>query len=377
MSTGFNAHKPLYIGIIVVASILGIIFFVVVGTWAVRRRRRGKIADFAEELSSDNLVGAGSGFGGSSGSSLGHGSDVEKGVTPAGGWGVDVIEKLEAAGGSRGEAAAFGAGAVMARGPSPTQRNNLPAAYGQPDYSQRNINPYGQSPYGQVPGRAPMQNAVYQQQAMVGQLYPQPPPTTYASPYAQTQPQFQQQHISPSHTSPAESFTYGSQLPNPFDGAESHVLASQPAPYDLARTPVPVQQFSASPPRNAAPVQRKPPPPFLTLDTAMSPVPGPASAGSLSGPPMQVANSINSANPPMARADSPQDLAAKAVSPQKSSLLDGSEKQAGGSGAGVLHPGHPPVAPRLPEAEFGSPTVVNGGSPITATNPRFLKVVNA
>ncbi|KAI0091885.1 hypothetical protein BDY19DRAFT_566029 [Irpex rosettiformis] len=108
--TGFLAHKPLYIGIIVVASILGIIFFVVVGTWALRRRRRGKIADFAEELSSDNLVGAGSGFGGgSSGSSLGHGSDVEKGVTVAGGWGVDVIEKMEAVGGSRGEGAPLGA----------------------------------------------------------------------------------------------------------------------------------------------------------------------------------------------------------------------------------------------------------------------------
>lgn len=397
--TGFLANKPLSISVIVIASILGLIFFILIGTWALRRRRRSKIADFADELSTDSLVRSNSGFGSGGSSSLGHGSgDVEKGVTPAGGWGVDVIEKMEAIGGARSEGASLGVGAAaMARGPSQTQRKPPPTlAYGQADYAARGNMPYGQAPYAQGPSRngvRPGQHAVFQPQP-----YPSQPPTTYAAPYATAQPQRQP---SPANVSPTESLQYGSHLPNPFDGADAQM--SQPAMYDYASVPPMAQPFAVGG-RQIAPIQRKPPPPFLTLQTVVSPVAGPTSAGSLNGPAMAPVSSINTANPPMPMVESPQDatMAPAATVPRRSSLLDGpstpktpktpssgtfkrhSRKASGASisdaSSAPLHPGPPPVAPPLP-SEFGHSEAVSVPLPETPvpapTTGRVLKVVNA
>lgn len=356
-----------------------------VGTWALRKRRRSKLGDFADELSSDNLVRSGSAFGSGGSSSLGHGSvDVEKGATGAGGWGVDVIEKMEAVGGARGEGSMVGVGAGMTRGPSQAQRNATPAPA---SYGQRNNMPhqiaYGQSPYPQLPNRTPSRvdrsapNAMFQQQPMYSQQYQ--PPTTYAAPYPPAQPQ----HFQAGDASPTD-LPYGSYLPNPFDGVEPQIQYAPPH----------VDQFTNGP-RHVHPVQRKPPPPFLMVDTNVSPAaPGPFSAGSLGGAPMQPASSVNRANPSMPPAESPQELTVpqqNSTSPRRSSLLDGpttpktptsgkrhirkaSADRRAAEVAAALHPGPPPVAPPLPE-EFGSGAATAAVS--LPDSPRVLKVVNA
>ncbi|KAI0693817.1 hypothetical protein BC835DRAFT_1055211 [Cytidiella melzeri] len=373
----FLANKPLSISVIAVGSVLGVILLVLVGTWAMRKRRRQKLGNFADELSSDRLSGLGSG----ASSTVGHGtSDVEKGATANRGWGVDVIDKMEAVGGARSEGASYGVGAATTRGLSQVQRGVPLATYGQPPYPSRNVLHGIQEPYAQLPPRAvarvtpPLQRAVYQHQPMVAQTYDQPP-TTYAAPYAPSQQQ--QQYPSPTDISPTESFHRGSRLPNPFEGAEPPM--SQSVLYDLAHAPLQPQLFTIGT-RNVGPVQRKPPPPFLTVDTAISPLPGPLSAGSLNGSPMK--HALYSANPDMPVVESPQERAAP---PRRSSLLDGpstpktptsgtsrrhSRKASAASlyesSAVVLHPGPPPVAPPLPD-EFGVPL---------SDSPRVLKVVN-
>lgn len=410
---GFLANKPLSISIIVVASVLGLIFLVIVGTWAVRKRRRSQLGEFADALSADNLVGGGgSSFGGGP-SSTGHGStnDVEKAVMGGRGWGVDVVDKLEAVGGAR-EAAGYGAAGMgmaaagMSRGPSQTQRNMAatPAPYGQAAYASAGprYNPPSQQqgiPRGPGPVRGMTQNAMYQPQQMIGQPYQMNTP--YAQPYVGQAPyqqqQQQQQRTSPTEVSPAQSFP---NLPNPFEGVED----SEPHFFDYAQTPVASQQFNINASRTAP--ARKPPPPYLTVNTVTSPLPaGPASAGSLNGAPMQPFPTGYPSDPTAPILESPQDTHPPVVptaTVRRSSLLDGNgPKTPTSASAGstlrrhskkasvdrrasvrspttgtlnvadlpeVLHPGPPPVAPPLP-ATFGP------GTP-TEEGPRVLKVVN-
>lgn len=358
---------------------LGLIFLVIVGTWAIRKRKRRNLEDYAAELGSDNYVA--NSFS-SSFNSRGHGSDdLEK---ADGGFGV--IDKMEAVGVARHEGTSYGMGAGAAapqRGA--TQRsatrldayNQPPAAvaqYSQDPYASRG---YGQAQQGQGYAQSRVPVPVYDQQPR--SVAPSQQPFYYDNrDYAQLQVQTQvppasQQQISPAYKSAGEESVYGSHLPNPFEAAAgAEPFRGGAAAYDFARSasPVPSQEFF-SPPRT---MQRKPPPAFLTLDTGVAPQlsSGPApppSAGSLSASPVQLAPSVNPANP---MSESPQ-----SVKPRRSSLMDpptptssqGHGRRRSSSSRPLdmsIVPGPPPVAaPPLPE-QFGT-------SPRTPTNKQALK----
>lgn len=316
-----------------------------------------------------------SGFGDSS-SSFGHGSnsDVEKG-----GYGGDVISKMEAIGGVRGDGPGYGAATGSGPQRGHTQRSMTSLnSYSQQPYAPPVQETYAQRGYGQAQPMAqvynqPVQNAAYQQAIVSAPGQPYPQIMTYAGPYAQTQP-VMQTRLSPTATSPSrirESYQ-SAHLPNPFENAGSDAMLA--ASYDLARgAPIATQQFMI--PRSAQ-MQRKPPPPFLTVNTNLSDGSQPGSAGSLSASPLRTTGGT---------VESPQEARQR----RRSSLLntprtptsalghgrtasDGraqSSRSMTSVSAAMVDYGRPPVAHPLPY-EFGAS---NGPLP---DSPKVLKVVN-
>lgn len=372
VNKGFLQNKPLSISVITIATILGVIFLVIIGTWALRKRRREKLHRLAAELSSDDLVGHRRSF-----------DDVEKGSGSghsmyggaAYGGSVDVLEKMEAVGGARHDGRA---GPVMPPPVrrSPTQHSASPdpyIAYAQPAYA--------------VPAYAAPMPPTYHDQGYGAPRHDvaSPPPAAYYydnRDYRTSQP-----------GGPAVNMNRMSGsgfLPNPFPTNENAQGLSQL--YDLAYTQQYNQQLPVAPvpaPESATAdnnrtVTRKPPPRALTVDIQaaagqLAAPPSAVSAVSLGAMPMQVASSENPANP---LAESPK--SANGEPRRHSSLLDkGSApttpktptsdqghdaRQRRLSHTRALDPGMPtpPVAPPLPE-EFGTRTPA----------ARQLKIVNA
>ncbi|KAF7790892.1 hypothetical protein EIP86_001850 [Pleurotus ostreatoroseus] len=355
--SSFLANKPLSITVIVAASIVGLVLIMVIATWAVRKRRNSRLDDFAASISADDLMGPGPG-------GFGH-EDVEKASTYGGSLrrgtarDEDVLEKVEAAAGSRGE---YGGMATMARSVSngstrggqarQVQASNVGAAaydqaaypavpvfvpqngyggaqdyersqgygrtqgygqaaqygqttaYGQQGYGQQ---AYGQQAYGQDYAQTQTygqsaygQTQAYGQSRAYGQSQAQAYGQAAAygqSVYAQPQADYEQAYDGVAQP--------GSHLPNPFDLSDTTTALPAPPPvFDLARTSYsPTQEFISTrgAGSGASGMQRKPPPPLLAVQI---PPQTPATAtdaeysASLRQSPMVPASGVNPANFP-------------------------------------------------------------------------------
>ncbi|GJE84475.1 hypothetical protein PsYK624_005510 [Phanerochaete sordida] len=316
----FMQNKPLCISVITFASIIGLVILLIIGTWAVRRRRRDKLHDEASQFKTEDLVGGGHGH-----------DDIEKGSQGMfGRRDDDVISKVEMAAGARSVHRV------------PTNRSTGTTT------TETFVNPYNQAfdpakvgygagqgkPYDDAPMPPPAAQPYYDGRDYVdlqrGAYHPGAPAPAYdAPPYRSATPLYDY------HTTPGQPFA---RTPSP---------AADPAQYPQARQLTPA------------------PPPFLSVDVnaAAAPMFGPSSALSFAG-----------------SAESAGSGEAQAL-PRRSSLLNGPVAPVSPKGSDVarkrssshskaLDPTIPPVpvAPPLPE-EFGNPEL--------SGEPRELKIVNA
>lgn len=326
---------------ITLATIIGFVILMIIGTWAIRRRRRNKLHAEAAEFSNHRSGGNGE-YG-----------DLEKGTTQGRfGRGDDILDRVAAVAEMRQSPTVHRVATNRSTGTASTEtyvQSNESHGYGLPKAH------YGDAYDFELPnvqGPGPLIVPGYEAREL-GQGYPDA-----------------------ENRVPAHFHLSGPYLPNPFEHA-APTRGATPA-YDFVPMPpaTPTRDLVNS---HSHALARKPAPPFLTVDVdaVSEPImPSPHSAISMTGSPVEVASSENPANP------SPLVESPTSVNMRRSSLLDGpsrSPTSAGGarevrrqsSHSRVLDPSiaRVPVSPPLPE-EFGKePSLDN-----KVTQPLRLKV---
>ncbi|KAI0939679.1 hypothetical protein AcW1_004632 [Taiwanofungus camphoratus] len=280
-SNSFLQNKALSVGVIVSASLVGLVLFIVIATFAIRRRRRNKLhdeaIDFRPDSSSEQLV-------------INSTADVEKGADP----GIPGAGRRSSGGSMGGETSRVGSAEALASGLA-----------GSGAGTGRSRDMYERTGYPALPVFVP-------EPAPTHSNYSTPQNTYTAQGYSA-----QGQNQAYPDPGPYPSFT---PLSNPFDpplqpnipvvastgplnGLYPRAVAQRPAQRKQAPALLPLNIASMSPPVYSGPV----------------PDPSPQSAVSLTASPMQPASTMNPANPPPIKRSSLLNSPPKTPSPSNQS----------------------------------------------------------